>query len=228
MKSSNDPLLTVLDSSPLPTPIGAPTFLSEHYVNPGQILEPLRPTPPPLDGYSTHDEHPRYFQSPVHATSHPSDPSASRSPHPSHPSLPGSATQRRRRGDPKRPRKQTKPSPSPIEPGITRVLAGHFFCTHPGCDKQSQAFKRQEHLKRHLLTHTQPRDVGCPFCPKRFQENRKDNLKAHLALHAKPNVERKRTVFNPEAAVVLARMGAGKRGEGDISEVCEQVKRERK
>ncbi|OBT50982.1 hypothetical protein VE04_09251, partial [Pseudogymnoascus sp. 24MN13] len=58
--------------APLPLPIGSPAFLPEqHYVSPGQTcFDPLRTTLPPLDGY--YDDQPRYYMSPVQATSHPS------------------------------------------------------------------------------------------------------------------------------------------------------------
>ncbi|KFX99976.1 hypothetical protein V490_01554 [Pseudogymnoascus sp. VKM F-3557] len=82
-----------------------------------------------------------------------------------------------------------------------------------------------------MLTHTEPRDVACPFCPKRFQENRKDNLKAHLLLHTKKDVDRKRTAYAKGAAEALARLGGlGKKGDweaerGDVKAICEQARR---
>ncbi|OBT84527.1 hypothetical protein VE02_06768 [Pseudogymnoascus sp. 03VT05] len=220
--------------APLPLPIGSPAFLPEqHYVSPGQTcFDPLHPTPPPLDGY--YDDQPRYYMSPVQATSHPSHAPSSYNNYSSPPALPPSINMRRRR-DHRRGRKHPSYSPTIVMSDhgyeATKVPAGHFECTQADCKSKGQKFKRQEHLKRHMLTHTQPRDVGCPFCPKRFQENRKDNLKAHLLLHSKPNADRKRTAYAPGAAEALERLGGlGKKGDweaerGDVKAICEQARR---
>ncbi|KAI8604199.1 hypothetical protein EDD21DRAFT_288330, partial [Dissophora ornata] len=56
----------------------------------------------------------------------------------------------------------------------------HHTCSVIGCSKR---FKRLEHLKRHIKTHTQERPFNCPYttCSKRF--SRSDNLAQHVKTH---------------------------------------------
>lgn len=51
-------------------------------------------------------------------------------------------------------------------------------CPIPTCGR---LFKRLEHLKRHVRTHTQERPYICPFCSKAF--SRSDNLAQHKRTH---------------------------------------------
>ncbi|KAL6228863.1 transcription factor steA [Aspergillus navahoensis] len=51
-------------------------------------------------------------------------------------------------------------------------------CPIPSCGR---LFKRLEHLKRHVRTHTQERPYPCPFCNKAF--SRSDNLAQHRRIH---------------------------------------------
>lgn len=51
-------------------------------------------------------------------------------------------------------------------------------CPIPTCGR---LFKRLEHLKRHVRTHTQERPYRCPFCNKAF--SRSDNLAQHRKTH---------------------------------------------
>ncbi|KAI8367079.1 STE like transcription factor-domain-containing protein [Blakeslea trispora] len=54
----------------------------------------------------------------------------------------------------------------------------HFDCPVPTCGK---IFKRLEHMKRHLRTHTLERPYLCDMCGKRF--SRSDNLAQHKKTH---------------------------------------------
>ncbi|KAI1626934.1 transcription factor STE12 [Exophiala viscosa] len=51
-------------------------------------------------------------------------------------------------------------------------------CPIPSCGR---LFKRLEHLKRHVRTHTQERPYVCPYCNKAF--SRSDNLAQHRRTH---------------------------------------------
>jgi transcription factor STE12 len=55
-----------------------------------------------------------------------------------------------------------------------------FSCPLFSCGR---LFKRLEHLKRHLRTHTMERPFQCPTCRKRF--SRSDNLTQHTRIHAR-------------------------------------------
>ncbi|PYI33285.1 C2H2 type zinc finger domain protein [Aspergillus indologenus CBS 114.80] len=50
-----------------------------------------------------------------------------------------------------------------------------FSCSHPGCGR---AYRRKEHLTRHLASHLQPSAAACPFCDKSFSRN--DTLRHHV------------------------------------------------
>ncbi|KAG5642657.1 hypothetical protein DXG03_002369 [Asterophora parasitica] len=63
--------------------------------------------------------------------------------------------------------------------GMTKTKA--FVCPLFSCGRM---FKRMEHLKRHLRTHTMERPYACPQCKKRF--SRSDNLNQHLRTHGRP------------------------------------------
>ncbi|KAG2112608.1 STE-12 alpha [Suillus discolor] len=55
-----------------------------------------------------------------------------------------------------------------------------FVCPLYSCGR---LFKRMEHLKRHVRTHTMERPFACNFCKKRF--SRSDNLNQHLRIHTR-------------------------------------------
>ncbi|KAI0970713.1 hypothetical protein F4678DRAFT_461846 [Xylaria arbuscula] len=79
-------------------------------------------------------------------------------------------------------------------PGIIPAILyepGKHKCTHPGCDK---LFRRQEHLKRHLVTVHSDHWIVCKLCQGTF--NREDNYRVHLKLHTKKSG---RTKYYPES-----------------------------
>ncbi|KAJ7500776.1 STE12-like C2H2 type Zn-finger transcription factor [Mycena galericulata] len=55
-----------------------------------------------------------------------------------------------------------------------------FICPLFSCGR---LFKRMEHLRRHLRTHTMERPFACPRCSKRF--SRSDNLNQHVRTHVR-------------------------------------------
>ncbi|KAI7897725.1 STE like transcription factor-domain-containing protein [Cokeromyces recurvatus] len=59
-----------------------------------------------------------------------------------------------------------------------------FECPIPSCRK---VFKRLEHMKRHLRTHTLERPYLCDLCGKRF--SRSDNLAQHKKTHIKSSTK---------------------------------------
>jgi transcription factor STE12 len=63
---------------------------------------------------------------------------------------------------------------------VTNTPGKGFTCPLLPC---ARVFKRLEHLKRHIRTHTMERPFGCDRCSKRF--SRSDNLTQHLKTHEK-------------------------------------------
>jgi len=64
--------------------------------------------------------------------------------------------------------------------GMTMMKSKAFVCPLFSC---SRLFKRMEHLKRHLRTHTMERPYECPTCYKKF--SRSDNLNQHVRTHGR-------------------------------------------
>ncbi|KAF7373161.1 hypothetical protein MSAN_00524200 [Mycena sanguinolenta] len=81
---------------------------------------------------------------------------------------------------------QGQPSPGfapqgypPAAPGAAgEIKTKAFICPLFSCGR---LFKRMEHLRRHLRTHTMERPFACPRCSKRF--SRSDNLNQHVRTH---------------------------------------------
>lgn len=70
-------------------------------------------------------------------------------------------------------------------------MARSYICPIPTC---ARLFKRLEHLKRHLRTHTMERPYVCSICGKRF--SRSDNLAQHKKTHER---RRERGMFKVAA-----------------------------
>lgn len=66
------------------------------------------------------------------------------------------------------------------ETPTTTTTSKVFVCPSFSCGR---LFKRAEHLRRHLRTHTMERPYECDRCKKRF--SRSDNLHQHLRIHAR-------------------------------------------
>nr|AEG78628.1 STE12 [Cryptococcus gattii] len=75
---------------------------------------------------------------------------------------------------------QLPESLTPGKPILQNSAAKGFSCPLLPCGRQ---FKRLEHLKRHVRTHTQERPYECSRCAKRF--SRSDNLTQHHKTHEK-------------------------------------------
>ncbi|CAG8603378.1 4223_t:CDS:2 [Dentiscutata erythropus] len=82
------------------------------------------------------------------------------------------------------------PNPHHLLPSTSLNNQNHMHkCDWPGC---TWSFKRLEHLKRHMITHTGERKYTChyPGCGKKF--GRSDNFAAHYKTHTKSNPRRSR------------------------------------
>ncbi|KAI9808124.1 MAG: hypothetical protein M1825_004581 [Sarcosagium campestre] len=73
---------------------------------------------------------------------------------------------------------ETKPRTWRLQSSV--MPASSYKCNWKSCEKK---FKRPEHLKRHMTTHTKEKPYVCEGCGKRF--SRSDNRKAHYPTHTK-------------------------------------------
>ncbi|KAF9039888.1 hypothetical protein BJ165DRAFT_1407051 [Panaeolus papilionaceus] len=97
-------------------------------------------------------------------------------------------------------------APGPMATGMAQYQAVSadgkvraFVCPLYSCGR---LFKRMEHLKRHLRTHTMEKPFSCPFCNKKF--SRSDNLTQHVRTHERTGVH------NPTASAGLGAPGSGR------------------
>ncbi|KAJ6457604.1 STE12-like C2H2 type Zn-finger transcription factor [Mycena sanguinolenta] len=89
-------------------------------------------------------------------------------------------------------------------PGEIKTKA--FICPLFSCGR---LFKRMEHLRRHLRTHTMERPFACPRCSKRF--SRSDNLNQHVRTHQRAEG------MGGEWSGAGAASGGGEGGEEELS-----------
>lgn len=82
-------------------------------------------------------------------------------------------------------RRKSKPSASPNPAIIPSNVDKHNDVDKPfGCHLCTKAFKRSEHLKRHIRSvHSTERPFACHLCDKKF--SRSDNLSQHIKTHSK-------------------------------------------
>jgi len=87
-----------------------------------------------------------------------------------------------------RPHALTFPPPATSDVSLSadgsQIKTKVFVCPLYSC---CRFFKRMEHLKRHLRTHTMERPYQCDRCKKRF--SRSDNLNQHMRTHTRADSE---------------------------------------
>ncbi|KAI0102405.1 hypothetical protein GGR51DRAFT_562579 [Nemania sp. FL0031] len=91
--------------------------------------------------------------------------------------------------------------------GMSVVLKASFLCEWPSCSKVGKAFKRHEHLKRHVNTLLDL--VWCPMCWHCF--NRHDNSRNHVLEHTKEEKDedenkKRRVKYHPLAPALYAQL----------------------
>ncbi|GHJ84602.1 hypothetical protein NliqN6_1004 [Naganishia liquefaciens] len=90
------------------------------------------------------------------------------------------------------------PSQTLSDTSVSVTTGRMFQCPLDTCGR---LFKRLEHLKRHVRTHTQERPYVCTHCRKRF--SRSDNLTQHLKIHDKVTRNERGRPENDEKLVKL-------------------------
>ncbi|TFK37282.1 hypothetical protein BDQ12DRAFT_667209 [Crucibulum laeve] len=88
-----------------------------------------------------------------------------------------------------------------------------FVCPLFSCGR---LFKRMEHLKRHLRTHTMERPFSCPKCKKKF--SRSDNLNQHLRTHERSGPGSGTDEFENGEDADASGSGEGSTGQGSGSD----------
>ncbi|KAI0543554.1 hypothetical protein F4679DRAFT_592751 [Xylaria curta] len=101
-------------------------------------------------------------------------------------------------------KRKARASQNAYERPVTIIEAGLHKCLEESCENK-RGFKRQEHLKRHVITvHLKQYIRQCPFCNAR-PFNRDDNFRQHIKLHCKVDGSG-RTPYDPRAPAYLAEL----------------------
>ena len=100
------------------------------------------------------------------------------------------------------------PAPATADAARTKV----FVCPLFSCGRM---YRRMEHLKRHVRSHTMERPFQCPRCNKKF--SRQDNLNQHLRIHMRMDAEG----ITGTTAGYMAAMGEDESAHADIEDLDE-------
>jgi transcription factor STE12 len=100
------------------------------------------------------------------------------------------------------------PAPASADAARTKV----FVCPLFSCGRM---YKRMEHLKRHVRSHTMERPFQCHRCNKKF--SRQDNLNQHLRIHMRMDAEG----VTGTTASYMAAMGEDESAHADVEDLDE-------
>jgi len=100
--------------------------------------------------------------------------------------------------------------PPPASADVTRTKV--FVCPLFSCGRM---YKRMEHLKRHVRSHTMERPFQCHRCNKKF--SRQDNLNQHFRIHIRMDAEG----VTGTTAGYMAAMGEDESAHGDVEDLDE-------
>ena len=100
--------------------------------------------------------------------------------------------------------------PAPVSADVARTKV--FVCPLFSCGRM---YKRMEHLKRHVRSHTMERPFQCHRCSKKF--SRQDNLNQHLRIHMRMDAEG----MTGTTAGYMAAMGEDESAHADVEDLDE-------